>query len=186
VLYRADQERDEIIELYSVPLDGSSAPVRVHGPLPAGADVQAFRLSPDSRRVVYVADADVDETFELYSAPLDGSAPPVRLIPALAVGGDVHAPHGAWQFQIRADSKEVVYLADQAADERVELFSVPLAGGRAPARLNADLVADGDVTSFRLVPDGQHVLYVADQDENQVFELYRAPLSRSPRVQRAR
>jgi Tol biopolymer transport system component len=181
VLYRADQERDDVVELYSVASDGSSAPVRVNAAFPANADVQSFRFSPDSRRVVYVADAVVDESFELFSAPLDGSAAPVRLMPALPAGGDVFQVFGDWQFQICADSSAVVYLADQAVDERVELFRVPIAGGRAPVRLSAGLTAGGDVTSFRFAPDGRHVLYIADQDEDQVFELYRTALERGPR-----
>jgi hypothetical protein len=70
VLYRADQDTDNVSELYSVPSAGpASAGVKLNGVLVADGDVHSgFQVSPDSGRVVYMADQQTDEVRELYVA----------------------------------------------------------------------------------------------------------------------
>ena len=67
VVYRADQDTNDAIELYSVPIDGGT-PTRLNGPLPAASEVlYAFDISPDSARVVYAAPQDTTGKVELYN-----------------------------------------------------------------------------------------------------------------------
>jgi hypothetical protein len=67
VVYVADQQADDAYELYTAPIDGSSAPVRISPPLSTTVYILDFSISPDSSRVVYRADQDTDEVFELYA-----------------------------------------------------------------------------------------------------------------------
>jgi hypothetical protein len=69
VVYLADQETDELFELYSVPLGGGTV-VKLNAPLVTGGDIVDFSISPDSNHVVYLADQDADEVFELYGVDL--------------------------------------------------------------------------------------------------------------------
>ena len=55
VAYLADQDTDEVLELYLVPADGSAAPVKVNGPLVTEGDVQWFQFSPDGDTLVVSA-----------------------------------------------------------------------------------------------------------------------------------
>ena len=179
VVYRADQDADDVFELFSVPIDASASPVKLSGALVAGGDVAAvdsssFGISPDGSRVVYRADQDVDERFELYGVPIDASASPVKLSGTLVAGGDVVVDYFAG-FEIAPDGERVVYLADASTDEHVELWIAPLDGSAGPVKLSGPLGA-GDVVRFRLAPDGRQLVYLADQDVVEVFELYRAPL----------
>lgn len=172
-IYYGDLETPGQYELYSVPVDGSQAPVRLNQALPVDCDVRdgqffdplRFPISPDSTRVVFMAD-EVNERFHLFSASLDGSAPPIRLTPA-------SMPGAVDDFRFAPGSARVVYSANQDLFSTIELFSVPSAGG-APVQLNAPLVQAGDVLEFRVSPDGQRVAYVADGDTNGVDELYGA------------
>ena len=67
VVYRADQQTDNVFELYSVPLGGpAAAGIKLNGALVAGGNVFDFQISPDSSRVVYQADQQTDEVFELF------------------------------------------------------------------------------------------------------------------------
>ena len=66
VVYVADQQTDGAFELYTAPINGSSAPVRISPLLPTTANIFNFLISPDSSRVVYLADQDTDDVFELY------------------------------------------------------------------------------------------------------------------------
>ena len=65
VVYRADQQTDEVYELYSVPIAGGPV-TKLNGAQTAGGNVDAYFVSPDAARVVYHADQQRDEVYELY------------------------------------------------------------------------------------------------------------------------
>jgi dipeptidyl aminopeptidase/acylaminoacyl peptidase len=182
VVFSADLAEAGVRELWSVPTDGSAPPARLSGALVPGGDVQDFRIAPDGSRVVYSADQRVDEMRELFAVPLDGSAPPLVLSGPFLPGSDV-----VGAFAIRADSRQVVYVADQDEDERFELFGAPLDRVKASVRLSGPMVAGGDVQphGFVLTPDGAAVLYIADQEEDGAFELFLSTL-KPARVQAGR
>ena len=64
MVYRADHDVDNDDELYSVPVDGSQAPVKLNGALAAGGDVTHHQVA--NGIVTYRADQDEDDVFELY------------------------------------------------------------------------------------------------------------------------
>ena len=170
-------------EIYSVPIDGSSAPIRLSGPRVAGGELfDIGQVSPDSSRVVYVADQDTDEAFELYSAPIDGSSPAVRLNGPLGADGDVFPNFfGYFPFltvEISADSSRVVYGANQDMSG-VEVYSAPIDGSATPVKLSAPMVANGRPVFLRISADSSRVVYGADQDVNEVMELYSVPIDGS-------
>jgi len=180
VVYRADQQINDVAELYSVPIAGpAGAGVKLNGSLVAGGDVSSrLLISPDSARVVYSADQEVDEAYELYSVPITGPAGAgAKLNGPLPASGDVLP-----EFLISADSARVVYVADQQANEVYELYSVPIAGpAGAGIRLNDPLPPGGDVmSSFLLSPDGAWVVYRADATTDGVLNLYSVPIAGPP------
>jgi len=178
VLYVADQDTDGVNELYSAPIDGSTPAVKLNAPLvPGGGVIGRFQVSPDSTHAVYVADQEQDEVRGLYSVPVDGSAAPVRLNADLPAGGYIPL-----SVAIGPDSSAVFYRAEQAADDVMELWRVPLDGSAPPARLNGSLVSGGGVYEFTLTPDGSHCLYKADQLVDDVFELFSVPTGGGPPV----
>jgi hypothetical protein len=171
--YWTDQLTDAVVELFSVPVDGSASPVRVSGTLVPGGDIH-FRgavASPDSTRLVYMADALVDELVELFSAPVDGSAAPVRLNGPLPSGGSIGEYGSIHEYAVLPDASRVVYRAEQSSVTRSELFVVPIDASAPPERLNGPLVTGGDVSAFAVGPDGT-VVYIADQRVDGVFELF--------------
>ncbi len=180
VVYRADQQTDEVLELYSVPIAGpAAAGVKLNGALIAGGDVVNLAISPDSSRVIYRADQQTDDVVELYSVPIAGpAAAGVKLNGALVAGGDVATPlFGNSPSDISPDSSRVVYSADQQTDTVYEIYSVPIAGpAAAGVKLNGALVAGGDVLDLAISPDSSRVVYWADQQTDGVFELYSVPL----------
>src|SRR6185295_16632651 len=90
-LYAADQELDERIEVYSVPIGGGQS-VKLNGPLVAGGDVTAGspRFNFNGSRVLYHADQDADEVFEIYSVASGGGIR-VKLNGPMALNGDVRS-----------------------------------------------------------------------------------------------
>lgn len=168
VVYRADQDIDDVPELYSVALEGGPA-VKLSDALPAGRSVaDDFALGWLGQRVVYRSDRDGERVFELFSAPLRGGAAALKLSGPLAPGASVLAG-------FLASESRAFYLADDAdASDARELFSVPLDGGAAPSAISAPLVEGGNVADFAVSPDGTRVLYRADQDAPLLHELFGA------------
>lgn len=78
-IYRADQDTNDVFELYSVPVDGNGFVKKLNGELIPNGDVvfdrttdnsssfNGIQVSSDGLRVVYMADQDTDGIFELYS-----------------------------------------------------------------------------------------------------------------------
>ncbi len=172
-------------DIFGVPLDGSSAPIRLNDALPQPNSLFDYDISPDGSLVVYSANK-VTAGREVFSVPIDRSQAPVKLNSALVTGGNVVFPRG---FRIAPGGQRVVYVADQTVDELYELYSVPIDASQAPIRLNAPLVAGGDVqfdpgvysegARIRIAPDGTRVVYLADQDVDEVLELYSVPIDGS-------
>ena len=164
VVYRADRDVDECVELYSAPLAGGAPPTELSVLPAADRDVSSFAISPDSTRVVYVADQNADDRFELYSVPLAGGATPVELS---ALSGsdrdvDVYLPTYVGDpqpFLISPDSDWVVYRADQDVDDALDLYAVPLAGGAAPVRLTFDATQEAAHWLHAISADSRWVVY---------------------------
>ena len=73
VFYVADQEQDEVFELYTVPIAGGTITKR-NGPLPTGGDVTSAFSTPDSSNLIYDADQVADGLFDLFLVP-EGQEP---------------------------------------------------------------------------------------------------------------
>jgi Tol biopolymer transport system component len=173
VLYRnADDAMPEpyrVIDLRSVPRDGSAEPV-ILSPQPRSGDVLQHACTPDSARVVFRYVKDSDFVGQLYSAPPDGSAPPLLLTPAGTVDG------GVVRFELSRDGSQAVFLGARAPGV-IELLRVPVDGSGPPLALNGPLASNGDVRDFALSADGTLVVYSADQDTDEVVELFVVPLA---------
>ncbi|MGD1839945.1 MAG: carbohydrate-binding protein [Thermonemataceae bacterium] len=153
VVYRADQNTNDKIELFSVPIRGGT-PTRINGDLAAGGDVAPFFSFRNSNqiggsRVIYTADQDVNDKIELYSVPLEGGTP-TKLSGNLAAGEDVE--------DFRLNPNNVVYKVNG------ELFSVPLRGGTPRKIQTGGNVQDFEVGISEIVytqggPFGSSILY---------------------------
>lgn len=166
-VYLADQETDEVYELYRVALTTPAGATKLNKPLVLNGDVTGlYALSPDSTRVVYVADQEVDGRDELYSVPITGPAGSgVKLNGALASGGDVGGGTAPFLASftdiggITPDSTRVVYAADQTTDGVIDLYSVPLDGSAAPTLLSVPGATGVFYSYLRFSPDSGWVVY---------------------------
>jgi Tol biopolymer transport system component len=148
------------VELWSVPVDGSSERSRLNGDLPASGDVDSFRIA--GAWVAYLADEAVNERRELWSAPVHGLFEPTRRSDVLAAGRDVG------DFRVTADGLRLVYEADGEADDRLDLYVATTSGLNAVARLtNRNPFQSGfySVAEFALAPDSRTVVWVNSTEE---------------------
>lgn len=167
VVYLADQDVDEVVELFSVAIEGG-ATTKLNGPLVAGGDVDSlFEITSDGSRVVYRADQDLDDTKEIYSVPLTGGASS-KLNEALA-SGDVT------NFIVMQDNSSVIYIAEQDSAGVSEIYRVPIIGGF-PVKLNGTPVVGGNVNRGLISSDEDRLIYVADEQVDEVLEMYSVSL----------
>ena len=131
IAYRADLHVDDRFVLYSVPADGSLAPVALSDLASGLGDVLEFALTPDGESAVFRADTTTAQVFELFSAPIDGTSAAQRISGPMVAGGDVDGGVDVSSplrpFEIGAGGM-VVYRADAIANGKFELFRVPVGG----------------------------------------------------------
>jgi hypothetical protein len=161
VIYMADQDVDQRVELYSVPIEGGPA-TKLNGPLVSGGNVSSFQIDADTGTVVYLADQRSNDVYELYSVPLGGGAA-FRLNPTPVLGGDVI------DFDIDPVSHRVVYLADQDTDGLNELYSVYLLGSPV-VKLNPPI--SKSIRDFQIAPGAAYVMFIATAVGASADELY--------------
>jgi Tol biopolymer transport system component len=187
VVYRSDQDTDNVFELYSVPVQGGTV-TKLNPPLVAGGNVlgdststpllsEGFQITPDGGRVVYRADQTTDTVNELFSVPVAGGvATTLNPTFTLESGHDVAA------FLISPDGTRVVYLADQDDNGTNELFSVPVAGGTS-TKVSQSLADGRTIIGFEIGPNSRRVTYLdapfrtIPPDPDPVQELYSVEIS---------
>ena len=164
VVYIADIDQKDQLELYSVPISGERLPDKLNPPLVKGGNVQYAEISPDGSRVIYLADQEVDEKRELYSIPIEGGEA-VKLNGPLVSGGRVYF------FRFDEERGRVMYVADQDINDVDELYSVPLAGGDW-RKINSPLAAGGNLNGFAIDPVSDRVVYRAKVNSGALYQLY--------------
>jgi len=158
-------------ELYSVPRDGSEAPIHLTEST-SNRLITDHAVSADGIWTVFLAEVVSNGIQRIYSRPVDGSAPQRLLSNPTSGDEDVLS------FSIDPTSNYVVFRGDTDTDEVFELFSSPIDDSSPAVNLSGPLVANGDVTTpYSITPDGQKVLFVADKDTDGVEELYGVPIT---------
>lgn len=158
-------------ELFSVPIDGSEPPTRLHPEQPAWRGVEQFTLSDDGTRAVFRADFAANENFGLWSAPVDGSGPLVRLSPAPVPGGQgVGALPG---FALGGD--QAFFVGEFAPGDGPELWRRPIDASTPAVRLSPAGSSPTGVLAFEVVPASGRVLFSARLVDPGAVELYSVP-----------
>lgn len=173
VVYRADQDTDDVFELYSVSIGGGE-PVKLNAELPASGDVGPSAISSEGQHVVYRADLEMDEVYGIYSVPIGGGTS-VKLNEDCVSGGDVQ------EFRISPDGQRVIYQANQDAEDVIGLYSVAIGGGDV-TRLTADIGDIWYIGGWKISPDSSRVVYIADLLVDMTYELFSVGITGLGRV----
>jgi Tol biopolymer transport system component len=171
VLYMAKQTGDAKPELYSVAMDGSSAPVRL---TELGTDRTvrsgSIHISPDSSVVTFISNQEVASYDELYRVPITG--------PSSAAVKLNHASDGESVLDslISPDGNTVVYRA--ARSDFNGLYSVPIDRSNEPVLISPTPVVGGGVKDrYKISVDSSHVVFLGDLDTLYKPELYSVPIA---------
>jgi len=164
VVYLADQESDQTVELFAAPSDGALPAKKLNEPFSAGpivGDVTAFQASRDGKHIVYTADQEVDEFRDLFAAASTSARPAVRVSAPVQDDFDVHS-----DVTLLAQSARVVaeYRAETSSARPIpHLLLCSALSGSTPALVldgSPALVGVNDVFSALLVaPDESFLVY---------------------------
>ncbi len=170
--YVADQDNDEVAELYLVNVSDPGVSSKLNPAYTNDQDICTFRFSPDSLNVAYCAIQDTTNTRELYTVSLASPGVSVKLNPTLVDGGNVRS-----NFRYSTDSSFIIYIADQDIFNIDELYRVSINSPGITEKLSTDFLADGDVSGFEIRADDLAVAYVADQHVDDVSHLYQVDIA---------
>jgi hypothetical protein len=190
VAYVADQDTNDLFELYVVPVDKTSneSAVKVSVAL-AGTGIKEttpgsgdynFAWAPDSSRLAYIADAaeedpdpEVADLFELFSSTPDGKEKD-------QISELVDAASDVVDFQWEPESTLIAYVADQDTIGKIELYVAPSDGDDLPVKVSGAMTGSGieedpagsGEYAFAWAPDSSRLAYIADQLALGKFELF--------------
>lgn len=186
VAYVADQDSNDLFELYVVPVDKASdeSALKVSVPLKGsgiketapGSGEYFFAWAPDSSRVAYIADADdlVADLFELFSSRPDGKEKDL-------VSDLVDPTSDVKDFQWEPNSTLIAYVADQDTVGKLELYVSPSDSNNPNRKVSGIIMVGNGIIEkpigsgeydFAWAPDSSRIAYIADQDVLDKFELF--------------
>lgn len=167
VLYRADQEVDDVINLYAVDLAKPGVAVKVNGDLVEFGSVSSdgMALSADGKRAVYIANQEQSETNEPYTVDLSAAAPGASV--KLGEGG-----RSVDFLRMSANGKRVVFRSYDNGDK---LFVIDTATPGVSHMLENSDGGEGNVQGYDLAADGSAVVYTSSPFSEE--SLWWAPLA---------
>ncbi|MBP9143097.1 MAG: hypothetical protein KBI44_01315 [Thermoanaerobaculia bacterium] len=174
VVYEAELLSNGVRELRSVPIAGPAVTARLSPDWTDGDGVVDYAISPDSSRVVTYGDFEVPGINELSSAPIAGpTGSSIHLSPAPVANGEVV------EFQISPDSTRVVFAGDLTQVDRLEYWTVPIAGPSASAVRLTTSIAAGTTTSssIHISSDSARVVYTGTFSTASQTELWSVPIA---------
>jgi hypothetical protein len=173
VVYRGDLIADGVFELFSTSTSAGAPQLKLSAGALADGDIFSdFQLTADGSRVVYRGDLATDGVSELYSASTSASGTQIGLSFTFLVKADVFS-----NFQITADSSQVVYQGDLASDGLAELYAASTQIPGSQVALNSPPLPGTDVFSdYQITPTGR-VVYRSDLAAKGVKALYGASIS---------
>jgi len=166
VVFMADFDTLNQVELYKAPLDNTGQETKVNGSLLPNVDVYDFRISPDGERIVIQAGAVSNPPF-LFSVDSAGLEDITRLTPLFPAGNSL------FKFEISPDSEFVIYISTQETNNLEEIFMVATDGSEDSIKLNSELIDNAsEVLNFKISADNSYVIYHADQDTLSIPGVY--------------
>ena len=168
VVFLADQDTDQVNELYRTVISAAPGNIKLNGPLTFGKNVTSFGVIPDGSGVVYVADQTTVNVFELFRTLFSGGNSQVT--PPFLGTEDVA------DFVLLPNGSGVVYKADQNTDGVNEIYRAVF-GFPGATRVNPPLLIGQNVSTYTVSPDSASAIYLANQDNVAITELYRVAFS---------
>ena len=177
IAYIADQDTDEVFELYVSPSDSNTPNVKVSGALLDGNGIKelapvpsgeyAFAWAPDSSRLAFLADQLIDaiDEFELYTNLPDGTN-------NLRISGPQGNSSQVDDFAWAPNSRQIAYRANQNLITAIDLFTALPNVSSSFQQISSGLEPGQEVTTFKWSPDSTRIAFISDRASTGFFRLF--------------
>ena len=155
VVYRADQDTNDLYELYSVPISGGSS-IKLN--LPVSQSVSDFQITPGVAYVMYLAKAVGAGAYRLYGNDTPGGTVRRRNL-------DLDPGENVIGFRISPDGSQVVYnVGVNNQFGKGNLYQTSPLSGASHVLTVADPEFGVSSYDFTFTPDGERVVCVYQLD----------------------
>jgi hypothetical protein len=157
VVYLADQNNSGARDLYAVPIDGSSAALKINDAIVPGGEINdEFQIDQEATLVLYRGDITTDGNTNLYVSATSGLGSMPMVVP-LCNGCQVT------DFKMHLETNKVLYrVANENGDFNLFLVDNGAANG---LRVNSELEAGASVFyDYRFSNEGISIFYSAQQE----------------------
>lgn len=178
IAYIADQDTNEVFELYVSPSDNNTPNVKVSGTsldgngikelAPVSSGEYAFAWAPNnSSRIAFLADQLIDgiEEFELYTNLPDGTN-------ILRVSGPQGNSGQVEEFTWAPNSRQIAYRANQNLITAIDLFTALPGVSSSFQQISSGLAPGQKVAAFKWSPDSTRIALVSDRAFTGFFRLF--------------
>jgi Tol biopolymer transport system component len=155
VVYRADQDTNDLSELYSVPISGGLS-IKLN--LPVSASVSEFQITPGAAYVMFMAKAMGASAYQLYGNDTPGGTVRRRNL-------DLDPGENVIGFRISPDGSQVVYnLGTNNQFGKGNLYQTSPLSGASHVLTVADPEFGVRSYDFAFTPDGERVVCIYQLD----------------------
>ncbi len=186
VVYTANQDLGNFIELYSTSISGVTPVKKLSGTLGTNVNVDRFAITPDNNKVVWQTEYDNSPNsppflYNLYGNLIDGSELPPDHLDDLPSGRTIMSGPTRAYFDVTPNNLYAIYIGDQNTLGKNELYAHAISGTMCVRLSSATMQADGDVFSF-IIDGNLGVAYRGDQETEGIDELYFKAVAGGPPV----
>jgi len=161
VVYEASTVPDTENDLWSVAIDGSSAPVRLNPALLANESIRSYEVTEDGQQVVIEVGRPGPDA--LLRVAIDGSGGTT-----LDEGDDIRH----YLFPAASGSPRLLYFIDTDADNQLETLTIYLSSTLPYPIWAGELPTGTNIGSLEFTADGDWVVLEADMETDEVVELW--------------
>ena len=180
IAYIADQDTEEVFELYVSPFDNNTPNVKVSGTTLDGDGIKelepgpsvpsgeyAFAWAPDGSRLAFLADQLIDaiDEFELYTNLSDGTS-------NIRVSGPQGDSSDVKEFAWAPNSQQIAYRANQNLISAIDLFTAQPNISESPQQNSSGLQPGQEVAAFKWSPDSTLIAFISDRTFTGFFRLF--------------
>ena len=177
IAYVADQDTDEVLDLYVSPFDKNTPNFKISGIAIDGSGIKeleppfsgeyAFAWAPDSSRLAFLADQLIDgiDEFELYTNLPQGTN-------ILRVSGQQGDSSQVNDFAWAPNSRQIAYRANQNLLTAIDLFTALPNVSSSSQQISSGLEPGQEVTAFKWSPDSTRIAFTSDRAFTDFFRLF--------------
>jgi hypothetical protein len=177
IAYIADQDTNEVFELYVSPSDNNTPNVKVSGSMLDGKGIKelapvpsgefAFAWASNSSRLAFLADRLIDgiDEFELYTNLPDGTN-------ILKVSGPQGDSSEVVDFAWAPNSRQIAYRANQNLTTAIDLFTALPGVSSSFQQISSGLDPGQKVAAFKWSPDSTRIALISDRAFTGFFRLF--------------